>query len=248
MKYLTKEEIMASEAVKDRLANFSGPAVKFGFSIEVFDRYKKKYFPGRDVKVLDCGVASGGFIKNLNDAGYHDLFGVDIDNYLSPDAAKLLKEFKVSDLSFNKIDWPDNFFDILTGWCLVPHLENPHNFIREAYRVTRRDGLLIISMINIISRPNRRYFLKHGDFPGYHVRNNHISLLTPAIFQKTILRYFDLVGTEYFIHPRVFTGIKGAIRRIIYGIAGKFRPFRTWLSARWGPKIIYVLKKKEVVG
>lgn len=248
MKYLTKEEIMASREVKDRLVGFSGPAVKFGFAIEVFNRYKKKYFSDRNIKVLDCGTASGGFVKSLNDAGYRDLYGVDIDNYLSPEFFKLIKEFKTADLSFNKIGWPDGFFDILTGWCLVPHLENPHNFIREAYRVIRPGGLLVISMINITSRPNRKYFLKHSDFPGYHANNNHISLFTPAIFQKTVLRYFDLVGTEYFINPRVFKGIKGAVRRFLYDAVGNARPIKSWLDSRWGPKIIYILKKKIVAG
>ncbi len=244
MKYLTKEEIMVNPEVKERLSGFSGPAVKFGFALDLFNAYKKKYFADRQVNILDCGTASGGFIRALHGVGYRNLYSVDIDNYLAPDAVLLLKEFKTADLSFEKLSWPDGFFDILTGWCLVPHLENPHNFLREASRVLKPSGLLIISLINITSRPNRRYFLKHGDFPGYHENNNHISLLTPAIFQKTVLRYFNLVGTEYFINPRVFKGFKGNIRHYIYDIAGRIPAFRSWLNERWGPKIVYIFKKK----
>lgn len=244
MRYLTKEELYINQKAKDRLGNFSGPAVKFGFSIELFNRYAKKYFTGWAIKILDCGVAGGGFIKDLYQAGYRNLYGVDLDNYLTPEVAKLFTEFKDADLSFDKVTWPDGFFDILTAWCLIPHLENPHNFIREAYRLLQPNGLLIFSTVNITSRPNRRYFLHHRDFPGYHENNNHISLLTPAIFQKTILRYFELIGQEYFINPRVFTGLRGGLRKITYDLSGKLPSVRHWLNERWGPKIVYILKKR----
>lgn len=170
---------------------------------------------------------------------------MDIDDYIDPEYKKILKEFKTADLSYDKLPWQDNFFDLLTAWCLVPHLENPFNFIREAHRVLKTSGMLIFSSINVTSPSHKKYFYKTGDFPGYHERNNHISVITPAIFKKTILRYFDLVGTEYFITPRIFDGFRGRIRRVVYDLFAKVPRLKLWLDQRWGAKIFYILKKKE---
>ena len=246
MQYLDPETIKKSDAVKERLKEFSGPSVRWGRTLEVVNKFSPRFFKDRDIKILDCGTASGRFIQDLYNAGYPNLYGIDIDDYLNNEAKQLLKEFKTVDLSYEKLPWPDNSFDILTAWCLVPHLENPHNFIREAYRALKDGGLLIFSSINVTSPPNKKYFLQHGDFPGYHERNNHIAILTPAVFKKTILRYFNLVGTEYFISPSTFQGWRGAIRRMIHAVCSYNEWLKIKLEERWGPKICYVLQKKQI--
>ncbi len=248
MDYFRPEEIKDSQSVKARNREFVGPAVRHGFSIDVVKKWMaRENLAPAELNVLDCGTASGKFFFDLKEAGFHNLYGVDIDDYLQPEAKKIAKEFKTADLSYEKLPWTDNFFNLITAWCVVPHLENPHNFIREAHRVLKPNGLLIYSAINITSPSHRNYFRMHGDLPGYHERNNHIAILTPAIFTKTVLRYFDCIGTEYFINPRIFEGMKGAIRKVLYGIAGRHPFLKEKLDQRWGPKIVYVLKKKAAV-
>ncbi len=245
MDYLKAEEIKNNDEVRTRNRNFSGPAVRHGFSIKIVERYAK-LFPNtvEKLKILDCGSASGKFFGDLESAGFRNIYGVDIDDYLQPEYKKLLKEFKTADLSYEKLPWADGNFDILTAWCLVPHLENPHNFIREAFRVLKTGGLFIFSSINVASPSHRKYFYKTGDFPGYHERNNHISIITSAIFKKTILRYFSLVAIEHFIAPRIFDGLRGNIRSFIYRLVGGWPSLRQKLDERWGVKICYILQKK----
>lgn len=241
MQYLSPEEIRSQrDQVKERLIQYTGPTIRHGFGRAVFEKYAGQ---NKNIAVLDCGAASGGFLKDIAGAGFNNLYAVDIDDYLNLDTKKIVKEFKAADLSFDKLPWPDGFFDVLTGWCLIPHLENPHHFIREAYRTLKPGGLLIISLINVASPPNRGYFAAHGDFPAYHERNNHIAIITPAIFKKTILKYFTLVGTEYFITPRIFSGWRGSIRKILMAVAKKLGR-QTALENRWGAKAVYILQKK----
>ncbi|TSC89691.1 MAG: methylase [Parcubacteria group bacterium Gr01-1014_3] len=242
MRYMSKKEIQENnEEVRDRLGKFVGPAVRHKYAIGVFKKYVSI---NNGPKVLDCGVASGGFAEDLRMAGFEDLYGLDIGDYLPAEKRPLLKEFKLADLSFDKIPWSDNFFDAITAWCVVPHLENPHNFFREAARTLKPGGLLIISLINIASPPNRKYFFKHGEFPGFHERNNHITFFTEAVFSKTALKYFDRIGIEYFTTPRIFNGFRGLIRKLISGLASLRPSWKRALENRWGPKIIYILKKK----
>ena len=248
MEYFNPQEIIARRsAIKERLGKYTGPTVRHRTGIDVAVRYYNKFLARlvdrSQVKILDCGTAGGGFVQDLHQAGFGNLYGLDIDEYLPQERRKLLKEFKTADLSFDPIPWPDNFFSLATAWCVLPHLENPHNFVREIHRTLTPGGLFIMSLVNISSKPNRKYFLRHGEFPSYHKRNNHITLFTPAIFEKTILRYFELAGKEYFITPRIFSGWRGKIRRL-----GRFMfSFNGYLSSvladRWGAKVIYVLRK-----
>lgn len=243
MDYLDAQSVRKSKKIRERIKEFAGPAVRHGFALMVVKKYAKQI--NDDPKILDCGTARGQFFADLAGAGFGNLYGVDIDDYLQPDKKKLAKEFKIADLSFEKIPWGDEFFDLLTGWCLMPHLENPFNFIREAYRVLKPNGLLMYSTVNVASPSHRKYFYEHGDLPGYHERNNHISIITPAIFKKAVLRYFDVLGTEYFITPRIFNGLRGGIRKIAYSFCGKFPRLKLLLDKRWGAKIFYVLRKKK---
>ncbi len=242
MEYLSKKELQEkNEEMRERLGKFVGPAVRHKYAIGVFKKYVSV---NGNTKVLDCGVASGGFANDLKEAGVKEIYGLDIGDYLSAEKRPILKEFKITDLSFDKVPWTDNFFDAITAWCVVPHLENPYNFFREAARTLKPGGFLVISLINIASMPNRKYFLKHGEFPGFHERNNHITFFTESGFRKTALKYFDRVGIEYFTTPRIFNGFRGRLRKFILTLASLKPSWKEALNNRWGPKIIYILKKK----
>lgn len=248
MEYFNPKELKDNrETIKKRLSGYSGPTIRHKSGIGILESYYRRLLSlsvkKSEVKILDCGTAGGGFIKDLREAGFSNLYGLDIDEYLPRERQDLLKEFKIADLSFEPVPWLDDTFDIITAWCVLPHLENPHNFVREARRVLVPGGLFIISLVNIGSKPNRKYFFKHGEFPSYHKRNNHITLFTPAIFEKTILKYFDLAGKEYFITPRIFSGWRGRAR----SLARRLVSFSNYLSAvledRWGAKVIFILRK-----
>jgi 2-polyprenyl-3-methyl-5-hydroxy-6-metoxy-1,4-benzoquinol methylase len=243
-KYLSPEEILEDKETKDKLSRWVSPSIRAGFSLNVVNKYAENNFKDKNIKILDVGTASGSFTKELSDAGYNNLYGLDIDDYVQPENKKLLNDFKKADLSYDKIPYSDDFFDVITAWCVVPHLENPHNFIREAHRVLRRGRLLMITLINITSPSHRKYFSKHGDFPGFHERNNHIALFTNAIFKKTVLKYFNLIGKEYLTSPSVFTrGLKGKFRNIFYKIISKNKWLKSKIDERWGSKVAYILRK-----
>lgn len=244
MEYLTKEELRKNTEIRKKLVNFSGPTTKTGFSLDVLKKYQNILFKGRkDIKILDAGTASGSFAKDVHGLGIDNIYGVDIDNYLAEDNKKYFKDFKIADLSTDKVPFQDNYFDIVTAWCVLPHLENPFHFMREIHKILRPGGIFVFSLININSPSHRKYFYRHGDFPGYHENNNHITLLTKSVFNKTFLKYFDFIGEEYFINPRIFGGLRGVIRKFVYGLAGESK-IKNKLNERWGPKVVYILKKK----
>jgi len=95
------------------------------------------------------------------------------------------------------------------------------------------DGVFIYALPNVFHIVSRLLFLKQGNFPRW-VGNNHISVLPKAVFEKTFLRFFDLVEVRY---------TKPGIQYLFFKIFNKFLPANQW----FGNYVVYVLKKKPGV-
>jgi len=61
------------------------------------------------------------------------------------------------DINLNKdpLPYPDDSFDIVTCSEVVEHLENYRRLISEIYRVTKKDGLVVITTPNVINLKSR---------------------------------------------------------------------------------------------
>lgn len=68
----------------------------------------------------------------------------------------------VVDLNFDKIPHPDNSFDFVSCTEVVEHLENYRLIIREAYRVTKPNGLAVFTTPNILNLNSRLRYLTYG--------------------------------------------------------------------------------------
>ena len=195
--------------------------------------------------MLDVGTASGAFLKQIHQNGYRNLYGHDIDDYTPQENKKLLKDYKLCDLGTEKLPWPDNFFDVITAWCVLPHLENPFYASRELKRVLKPGGIFVFTTPHITSRPSIDFFLKRGYFASYRPTNNHIALLPKSVLEKTVFRGFDHIGTEYLVTPKIFGGLKGKIRKAVSAIASRNENWARKLAGRWAYNICYVIQKQN---
>ena len=248
MRYLTAEEIQVThrEAVHEVLGSFVGKGVRDRFAIRVFNENHDAFFPERaGSRVLDCGTASGAFVEELAQAGYREIFGVDIGDYLRPGAKAVTREFAACDVSFQPLPWPEGWFNAVSAWCVLPHLENPFHCVREIARVLAPGGLFIFTVPHLGSKTSRNFFSEHGDFRSYRSSNNHISLFTPGVIQKTILRYFDLVRVTYHVRQKIFHTPLGRMRQLVYRLTGSYPGLRARLDYRWASQAIYVVRKNS---
>lgn len=184
--------------------------------------------------ILDAGTGAGYFLLELNKLGYKNIYGLDIGNYLTEEAQSSIQGFKTADLNFDKLPWADGFFDAITAWEVFEHLENPHQPIREIYRILKPGGLLLMSVPNIFHIVSRLIFLKRGLFPRWNETNNHISVFPHGIFEKAFLKYFDLIKEGY-VHSRI--ALPGLYR------ISKYFPENKW----FGSWVYYILKKREKI-
>jgi 2-polyprenyl-3-methyl-5-hydroxy-6-metoxy-1,4-benzoquinol methylase len=160
MKYYDPEEL---SSIKDELRETfskdgSSLIINTGRARQVVSLYARK-----GDAILDVGCGKGEFLKQLHDDGFTNLHGLDFDPYHDV----LLQSFKSADLSWDKMPWTDNSFDVVSGWEVIEHLENPPHFLREMRRILKPGGRLILSTPNVDGLYNRFVFLKSGDMPRW---------------------------------------------------------------------------------
>lgn len=110
-------------------------------------------------KVLDAPCGKGELTEALVEQGM-DVLGIDIEVSESGDSGI---SFGYADLN-SEIPARSGTFDLVVSIEGIEHLENPHLFLREANRVLKPDGRLILTTPNVISLRSRVRFLGSGFF------------------------------------------------------------------------------------
>jgi SAM-dependent methyltransferase len=114
--------------------------------------------PGR---LLDAPAGEGAFALHARERGYAVVCGD-----ITP------ARFQASDMTCQKLDlnqpWDleSESFDCVVSIEAVEHLENPWHLVREANRVLKTQGTLILTTPNILSIRSRLSYLLRG-YPNY---------------------------------------------------------------------------------
>lgn len=203
----------------------------------------------KDKKILDQGSGEGVWLFRFNDfTKASDIYGQDIDpeakaHFLS---RKAQIDSKIPDANYKicpaeKLDFANEFFDIVFSNEVLEHVENDVLAVSEAYRVLKKGGLFVIFT------PNRGWpFETHGMFfrgkyywgnipllpwmPKFvrqkfspHVRNYSNKDIRKLFGKDTKQDAKKAKTTEYswqvIKHKHVFPGFDGAARR--FGVFGK---------------------------
>jgi 2-polyprenyl-3-methyl-5-hydroxy-6-metoxy-1,4-benzoquinol methylase len=187
----------------------------------------------KDATVLECGPITGALTLEMQKDGYQHISTLDIVDLLElPDRSKLEH---IGEVDFNRDTFPhaDSTFDAVVSFGLAEHLENPFHFSREVARVLKPGGTFIMAVPNVFHIISRLVFLRRGMFPRWSFGNNHISILPHGVFEKTVLRDFELVETRYY---------KPDLKPFLSErIAQKLLPTTQW----FGDYVAYVLRAKK---
>ncbi len=111
--------------------------------------------------VLDVPAGEGALAASARESGYEVRCG-DVD----------VSRFKVRGIECDQVDlnkpWPytSSMFDYVVSIEAIEHLENPWHVVREANRVLKQGGKLIITTPNILTIKSRLSYLLYG-YPNY---------------------------------------------------------------------------------
>lgn len=115
-----------------------GQAIRYGIGKRC--RYVNRY--KRSGRLLDIGCATGVFLRGMQATGEWKLYGVEINEY----AARIAQEhgFTIHVGTLKEAAFPNEFFDAITLWDVLEHLHDPSESLREAHRILKPDGIVVI--------------------------------------------------------------------------------------------------------
>ena len=141
--------------------------------------------------LLDIGCREGSFSALFLSHGWK-VYGVDIIESHLDEALKRGLIIKAYDIS-KGLPFDDNFFDCIFAGEIVEHLIDTDFFIQEMFRVTKKNGCVIITTPNLISFENRLRML-FGRYPiwvDYRLEGSwgHVRAYTPKVLKKQLTEH-----------------------------------------------------------
>jgi SAM-dependent methyltransferase len=100
-------------------------------------------------RLLDLGCAAGFFLSAASE--FYDVTGVEVSAFAA-DHAREAFGLRVFTGEIFDARLADDEFDVVTMWDVIEHLTDPGGVLREVARVTRPEGLLVLTTGDIQSR------------------------------------------------------------------------------------------------
>lgn len=194
-------------------------------------------------KLLDIGCAEGAFLK-WAEKRHYKTYGVDISDFAIKEISyRKLSRTQLSVANINFLPFVDNYFDIITCFDVLEHLENPVIGLREISRCLRRQGLFVMSTPNI----NSKGCTRKGE--NWHGNRNptHLSLLSPerwiALIEQSNLKLIDIFYDCLWDSP-YFKKIPKLLQHLLFKpslLVFYWTPIR--FSQKWGENLFIVAAK-----
>jgi ubiquinone/menaquinone biosynthesis C-methylase UbiE len=105
--------------------------IRYSFYERVFFRH----ITDKNARILDVGCGSGEFISLLQQRGFKNLYGVDVDDALIDKASGVLPEIKKS--SATELPFSDSFFDCIYMFNVMHHLKDMAEYERALAEMSR---------------------------------------------------------------------------------------------------------------
>lgn len=143
-------------------------AQRFEHQVEIL----KKYLPLENTHVLDIGCGGGLFLSLLKQEGVHTV-GIELSDARAHYAATR-HQLKIYKIPIESDFWQkgyENFFDAVTLWDVIEHVNYPFQTLQCAAHVLKKGGLLLIdtpcrdSVYHQVGEIT--YHLSHGRFPTF---------------------------------------------------------------------------------
>lgn len=162
----------------------------------------RRYARLENAHILDVGCGLGLYVRQLRTLSPH-VWGVDIDADKVTEAGGELPNIRQA--SAEMLPFADGTFDVLLSHEVLEHVDDDRQAVREAYRVLRPGGRLVVFV------PNRWYpFETHGFYwrGRYHFGNIPLVNYLP-----------DPLRDRLCPHVRAYTA--RGLRRLLDGLPGR---------------------------
>ena len=161
-------------------------------------------------RLLDLGCGSGAFLSDIAAITGCKVWGVDF----SDNAARTAKQNYGIDVFVGSIlesPFQDNFFDVITAWSCLEHVNDPAASLRKLYDLLKPGGSCVISTPNFDSFNARLFREKwyHLDCP------RHLYIYSPRTL--TALLQKSGFSIQKVVYDKSSKGTLGSLQYLFYG-------------------------------
>lgn len=143
---------------KEKVAQLGHPSYVWQFGQQRRFDLIGKYLNLKNKRILDIGCGIGTYLKKFQEYS-GEVYGADINQENVKEALKITPKVKLA--SAENLPFGDNFFHLVLLHEVLEHLTDDKKAIKEALRVLKPKGSLVIFA------PNRFWFFEtHGFFLG----------------------------------------------------------------------------------
>ncbi len=154
----------------------------------------------RPIRFLDVGCSFGGFVETAQEFGFES-YGVELSEYSSKYAVS--KGLNVFNGTLIQAGYRSDYFHIITMVELIEHLTDPMSYLKEAHRILKKGGVLLVQTANL-DGIQAKFFGKdyHYFIPihlHYFTSKTIKGILKKAGFSKVKVVY----GVEFGLLPKL---------------------------------------------
>ena len=211
------------------------------FYYRFWARYIRKH-KGNAIKLLDIGCGKGFFLEYAE--RFSEAYGVDISRYAIEKASQGLRSPKLFIQDATRLGFKSGYFDVVTCFDILEHLEEPELTVKECSRLLKERGILVISVPNTHSYGR---IWKKSRWFGYR-DSSHVSLLSSEKWIELLeANNFDIVDRFYdgLWDSPYFPVVPALIQHFFFKIAFTILfpllgTFDIKLPNKWGENVIVV--------
>lgn len=160
--------------------------------LRAIEKYKKTGI------LLDIGCGMGAFLQVAHESGWN-VCGTEI----SPQASSYISNTLGLNVFCGEVyeaNFPDEYFDVISIWHTLEHMYTPTRTLREANRILKKGGLMVIAVPNINNFIFRFIYLfvrrKRMSLFSKDAREKHLyHFSTETLKQMLIKSNFKLIKT-----------------------------------------------------
>ena len=145
-------------------------------------------------RILDVGCGSGFFLRAL-DAQKWDRFGVEPSEAAAKEAERFIGTGHVVAGTLTQSGLADSMFDVITLWSALEHANEPRVYLREAKRLVKSGGTIVIQVPNVASYQSRFF---QGDWFALDAPRHRYHFNFPLMQKLLSESGFDIYRTTYF--------------------------------------------------
>ena len=164
----------------------------------------------RQSRILDVGCGNGNFLNEVRTVTGCQAYGIDISKTV---AKTVLENYGIDVFSGTilELPYPNGFFDVITAWSYLEHVNNPSEVLLKMSNLLKSNGLCVISTPNFDSLNARLFKGKwyHLDCP------RHLYIYTPRTVTGLLER--SSLSVKKIMYNKSSKGVLGSLQYCFYG-------------------------------